>query len=140
MSDATHNAASPAVRFEKVTKRYGDVAAVDAVSFDIAPATLVTLLGPSGCGKTTTLRLVAGLEQASEGRIFIDGADVTRLSAADASVTSWPPIRMRPLDGSSSPAISRRVVVLPQPDGPSNVTSVPAAMTNEMSFTAATSP
>ncbi|HXU52637.1 MAG TPA: ABC transporter ATP-binding protein [Casimicrobiaceae bacterium] len=87
MSDATHNTASPAVRFEKVTKRYGDVAAVDAVSFDIAPATLVTLLGPSGCGKTTTLRLVAGLEQASEGRIFIDGADVTRLSAAERDVS-----------------------------------------------------
>ncbi len=80
-------AGEPAVRFEAVTKRYGGVVAVDAVSFDIAPATLVTLLGPSGCGKTTTLRLVAGLEQASDGRILIGGADVTRLSAAERDVS-----------------------------------------------------
>ena len=45
--------------------------AVDSVSFAIEPATLVTLLGPSGCGKTTTLRLIAGLEMATEGRIVI---------------------------------------------------------------------
>jgi iron(III) transport system ATP-binding protein len=77
----------PAVRFETVSKRYGEVVAVDKVSFDIAPATLVTLLGPSGCGKTTTLRLIAGLEQASSGRILIDGADVTALSAAERDVS-----------------------------------------------------
>ena len=91
MTDKTRVApawrAQPAVRFEGVTKRYGDVVAVDHVDFDIAKATLVTLLGPSGCGKTTTLRLVAGLEQASEGRILIDGADVTRLSAAERDVS-----------------------------------------------------
>ena len=69
----------PAVTFQAVTKRYGQVTAVDAVSFDIAPASLVTLLGPSGCGKTTTLRLIAGLEHAGAGRILIDGADVTPL-------------------------------------------------------------
>ena len=55
----------------------------NAVSFTIEPGTLVTLLGPSGCGKTTTLRLIAGLEIASEGQILIGGRDVTRLSAAD---------------------------------------------------------
>jgi iron(III) transport system ATP-binding protein len=81
------DAARPTVQFDAVTKRYGDVVAVDAVSFDIAPATLVTLLGPSGCGKTTTLRLIAGLEQASTGRILIDGADVTALSAAERDVS-----------------------------------------------------
>jgi len=80
-------AGQPAVRFDAVTKRYGDVIAVDNVSFDIAPATLVTLLGPSGCGKTTTLRLIAGLEQASDGRIIIGDADVTRLSAAERDVS-----------------------------------------------------
>ncbi len=77
----------PAVRFQDVSKRYGGVTAVDAVSFDIARGTLVTLLGPSGCGKTTTLRLIAGLESASDGRIFIGGEDVTLLSAADRDVS-----------------------------------------------------
>jgi iron(III) transport system ATP-binding protein len=79
--------AQPAVRFDAVTKRYGEVVAVDRVGFDIAPGTLVTLLGPSGCGKTTTLRLIAGLEQASGGRILIDGTDVTALSAAERDVS-----------------------------------------------------
>ena len=90
MNDTTATVAAarqPAVRFESVTKRYGDVIAVDNISFDIAPATLVTLLGPSGCGKTTTLRLIAGLEQASEGRMMIDDVDVTRLSAAQRDVS-----------------------------------------------------
>ncbi|MCA0060175.1 MULTISPECIES: ABC transporter ATP-binding protein [unclassified Mesorhizobium] len=77
----------PAVRFEGVTKKYGAVTAVDNVSFDIAPASLVTLLGPSGCGKTTTLRLIAGLEHASHGRVVIDGKDVTLLSAAERDVS-----------------------------------------------------
>jgi iron(III) transport system ATP-binding protein len=83
----TAPAAEPAVRFEAVSKKYGAVVAVDQVSFDIAPASLVTLLGPSGCGKTTTLRLIAGLEQASGGRIKIDGIDVTTLSAAERDVS-----------------------------------------------------
>lgn len=80
-------ATMPTVRFENVTKKYGAVTAVDDVSFDIAPASLVTLLGPSGCGKTTTLRLIAGLEHASSGRILIDGEDVTLLSAAERDVS-----------------------------------------------------
>ena len=77
----TKQAAS--VEFRNVTKRYGNVTAVDGVSFTIEPGKLVTLLGPSGCGKTTTLRMIAGLEMASEGQILIGGRDVTNLSAAD---------------------------------------------------------
>ena len=75
------------VQFRSVVKRYGTVVAVDTVSFTIEPSTLVTLLGPSGCGKTTTLRLIAGLEMASEGQILIGDKDVTRLSAAERDVS-----------------------------------------------------
>ena len=75
------------VEFRNVTKRYGPVKAVDNISFTIAPGTLVTLLGPSGCGKTTTLRMIAGLEIASEGAIIIGNKDVTLLSAADRDVS-----------------------------------------------------
>ena len=76
-----------AISFQSVTKRYDMVTAVDAVSFDIAPGTLVTLLGPSGCGKTTTLRLIAGLERASSGRIVISGDDVTTKSPGERDVS-----------------------------------------------------
>ena len=79
--------AAAAVAFERVTKRYGPVVAVADVSFVVEPGTLVTLLGPSGCGKTTTLRLVAGLEMVTSGRIWIGGEDVTRLSAAARNVS-----------------------------------------------------
>ena len=76
------------VVFDKVTKRYGtSVTAVDQISLDFPAGTLVTLLGPSGCGKTTTLRMIAGLEMASSGRIFIGDDDVTRLPATARDVS-----------------------------------------------------
>ena len=76
-----------AVRFEAVTKQFGGVTALKPLTLDIAPGTLVTLLGPSGCGKTTTLRLLAGLETATTGKIFIGGKDVTHLSATSRRVS-----------------------------------------------------
>ena len=76
-----------AVVFDHVSKRYGAMIAVNDVSFEIVAGTLVTLLGPSGCGKTTTLRLIAGLEQANGGRILIGGIDVTTLSPAERDVS-----------------------------------------------------
>ncbi len=80
--------AGPAsVEFRNVSMRYGAVTAVDNVNFTIKAGELVTLLGPSGCGKTTTLRMIAGLEIASEGQILIGGKDVTKLSAADRDVS-----------------------------------------------------
>ena len=76
-----------AVEFRSVVKAYGVVRAVNDITFTIEPATLVTLLGPSGCGKTTTLRLIAGLEIATSGQIFIGGQDVTLRSAAERDVS-----------------------------------------------------
>ena len=81
----TKKAAS--VEFRSIAKRYGSVTAVDDISFTIEPGTLVTLLGPSGCGKTTTLRLIAGLEMASAGRILIGDRDVTALAASERDVS-----------------------------------------------------
>jgi iron(III) transport system ATP-binding protein len=75
------------VVFERVTKAFGPVVAVRDVSFEIEPGALVTLLGPSGCAKTTTLRLIAGLEQPSAGRILIGDDDVTTLPATERDVS-----------------------------------------------------
>ncbi len=75
------------VRLERVTKRFGRVLAVDDVTLEIPAGRLVTLLGPSGCGKTTTLRMIAGLEHPTSGRVFIGDEDVTPLPASNRSVT-----------------------------------------------------
>jgi multiple sugar transport system ATP-binding protein len=69
------------VTVENVSKRYGDLTAVDDLSLDIRDGEFVTLVGPSGCGKTTTLRMIAGLEIPDEGRITFGDRDVTDLPA-----------------------------------------------------------
>ena len=66
----------PIVAIRNLSKRFGPVAAVDDVSFDIAPNEFFALLGPSGCGKTTLLRMIAGLETPTAGEIVIDGQDM----------------------------------------------------------------
>jgi spermidine/putrescine transport system ATP-binding protein len=66
----------PSVRLANVTKRFRDVTAVDNLSLDIERGEFFTLLGPSGCGKTTTLRMVAGFEEPTDGEILIDGENV----------------------------------------------------------------
>jgi spermidine/putrescine transport system ATP-binding protein len=70
---------NPSVELRDVTKRFGDFTAVDDLSLAIGEGEFFTLLGPSGCGKTTTLRMVAGFEEATEGQVLIDGADVVGL-------------------------------------------------------------
>jgi sn-glycerol 3-phosphate transport system ATP-binding protein len=74
------------ISVQNVSKAWGATPAVDNVSFEAAAASLVVLLGPSGCGKSTTLRLIAGLEQVSSGRILIGGNDVTALPPAQRRV------------------------------------------------------
>jgi iron(III) transport system ATP-binding protein len=75
------------IEFERVTKRFGDVAAVRDLTLAMAPGTLTTLLGPSGCGKTTMLRLIAGLELPTAGNIRIGGRDVSGVPASDRDVS-----------------------------------------------------
>jgi spermidine/putrescine transport system ATP-binding protein len=67
------------VRLERVTKRFGGLVAVDDLTLDIARGEFFSLLGPSGCGKTTTLRMIGGFEDPTEGAIYLAGRDVTDL-------------------------------------------------------------
>jgi putrescine transport system ATP-binding protein len=67
---------APLVRCEAVSKRFGAVAAVETLTLDIADGEFFALLGPSGCGKTTLLRMLAGFEMPSEGRILLEGSDI----------------------------------------------------------------
>jgi spermidine/putrescine transport system ATP-binding protein len=67
------------VRLDRITKRFHDVVAVDELSLDINRGEFFSMLGPSGCGKTTTLRMIGGFEEATEGTIYLGDADVTGL-------------------------------------------------------------
>ena len=75
------------VKFENITKKFNETVAVDNVSCTFEAGTLTTLLGPSGCGKTTSLRIIAGLERATSGRILVENEDVTLLPATDRDVS-----------------------------------------------------
>ena len=86
----TDDTGAGGIELHGVCKRYGDAGAplvVDAVSLRVPRGTLTTLLGPSGCGKTTTLRMIAGLEAPTSGRIVIAGRDVTELPASERDVS-----------------------------------------------------
>jgi putrescine transport system ATP-binding protein len=74
------------IRIESVTKTFGDFAAVNDVSLDVSKGELFALLGGSGCGKTTLLRMLAGFEAPTSGRIFIDGQDMAGVQPYDRPV------------------------------------------------------
>jgi ABC-type sugar transport system ATPase subunit len=74
------------VRFQEVTKRFGDVEAVSEMSWTAEQGEFLVLFGPAGAGKTTTLKLIAGLEQADEGDILFDGQSVSEVDTPDRNV------------------------------------------------------
>ena len=74
------------IELRNISKRFGDVAAVQNVSFKVAEGELVALLGPSGGGKTTVLRMIAGLEQPTEGDILIRGQRVNDVSVQKRNI------------------------------------------------------
>jgi putative spermidine/putrescine transport system ATP-binding protein len=80
--------AAPDIRLIGVSKRYGEVVAVDALDLEINRGEFFTLLGPSGSGKTTTLRMIAGFEEPDSGRVELGGSDVTALPPYDRSVNT----------------------------------------------------
>jgi len=79
LTDTGSAASAPDIHLERVTKRFGDTLAVDELTLDIERGNFFALLGPSGCGKTTTLRIIGGFEDPTQGTVFLGGRDVTEL-------------------------------------------------------------
>src|SRR5437763_5898768 len=74
------------IQLVDLQKRWGETAALERIDLSIAAGSFCVLLGPSGCGKSTTLRIIAGLESATSGRVLIDGRDVTDLPPAQRGI------------------------------------------------------
>jgi sn-glycerol 3-phosphate transport system ATP-binding protein len=74
------------IRLVGITKQWGESKALDGIDLSIEPGSFCVLLGPSGCGKSTTLRIIAGLESASSGQVFVDGQDVTHAPPAERGI------------------------------------------------------
>lgn len=110
--------ASPRVRLDGVTHRFGSVTALDSISLDIRDGELITLLGPSGCGKTTLLRIVAGFERPDAGRVLLGGHDVTRTPAhrRPVNMVFQRPTLFPHLDVSENVAFGLRISGTPRED------------------------
>src|SRR4051812_6218903 len=80
------SAEGPRVRLAGAARKFGKVIAVYPTDLEVAQGEFVVILGPSGCGKTTTLRMIAGLERPSQGKIFIAGKDVTSLRPGERDI------------------------------------------------------
>jgi spermidine/putrescine transport system ATP-binding protein len=76
------------IRLEALEKRFGETVAVDSIDLDMPSGEFFTMVGPSGCGKTTTLRMIAGFERPTAGRILLDGADVAHVPPHKRSVNT----------------------------------------------------
>jgi ABC-type Fe3+/spermidine/putrescine transport system ATPase subunit len=79
----------PIIAIERVSKRFGPVAAVDGVDLAVGRGEFFSLLGPSGCGKTTLLRMLAGFETPTEGEIYIDGKPMSRRCRPIGGRPTW---------------------------------------------------
>ena len=84
------------VELRAVTKRFGPLTAVNAVTLKVHKGEFLALLGPSGCGKTTSLRLIAGFEQPDEGKILIGGRDAADAPPYKRDVNTVPALRAVP--------------------------------------------
>ena len=76
----------PRIQLNQLVKRYGDVEVLHGIDLDMADSEFTVLVGPSGCGKSTTLRMIAGLEEVSDGEIYVDGAPVSHLEPKDRGI------------------------------------------------------
>ena len=86
-------AAKPLIRFQSVTKRFGDFTAIDSIDLDIFEKEFFALLGPSGCGKTTLMRMLGGFEIPTEGVIELDGQDIGPVPGNTMTIYyNWPAI------------------------------------------------
>lgn len=74
------------ITVQQISRRFGDYQALSRISLEMGSGELVALLGPSGCGKTTLLRIIAGLESADEGQIFLDGLDATHVPVRERGI------------------------------------------------------
>ncbi len=116
--------APPDVRLEAVTKRFDDVVAVDGLTLEVPHGSFFALLGPSGCGKTTTLRMIGGFEEPTEGTIFLGDRDVTGLPPYRRDVNTvfqsyalFPHLRRRGVKGQDLRKQVTRILELVQLSG-----------------------